>query len=95
MSQEVIFEDDDSSNTVGNISIVPGAPKGMLAWLVKKNVVQNAKQAEVVLLVVTIGAVLLTIVIFVFFTGQPTHSITPEEKTQLQEMLIEMHANQP
>ena len=64
MSDEVIFEDDP--DLVGNMAIVRGAPKGMLAWLVKKEIVKNAHQAEQFLLWVTIGAVILMVCTWIF-----------------------------
>ena len=65
MSGEVTFEGEDNlNNTVGNIQIVPGAPTGMLAWLLKNKVVKNGKQAEQILLWIAGGAVILAVIIY-------------------------------
>jgi hypothetical protein len=79
MSNEVVFEGEDSAdNTVGNIQIVPGAPTGMLAWLVKNKVVKNARHAELFLLGVAIVAVILGIFFF-FHAVSPTLPKSPPE----------------
>ncbi|MEA2701610.1 MAG: hypothetical protein QOE22_319 [Candidatus Parcubacteria bacterium] len=66
MSNEVVFLE-ENPNTVGNIRIVQGAPKGILAWLVKNKTVQTAKQGERVLVVVAVIAIVLAIGIYVLF----------------------------
>ena len=76
MSSEVTFEEEDSSNRVGNIQIVLGAPTGMLAWLVKNKVVANARQAEMFLLGVCIIFVLIAITALVL--GNPTKPIVKD-----------------
>ncbi len=73
MSSEVLFEE-EANDRVGNIGIVSGPPKGMLAWLVKEKVVKTGKQAEQLLLAVTIGAVILTVGVFVFAGHGPSNS---------------------
>ena len=60
-----MFEDEQGGNTVGNISIVPGAPKGMLAWLIKAKIVDSGRQAEYFLLGVAIAAIVLAVGLFV------------------------------
>jgi hypothetical protein len=45
VSEDVIF-DDDENDMVGNIQIVPGAPTGMLAWLIKSKITKNGEQSE-------------------------------------------------
>ena len=77
MDDQVIFEDDNiGENRVGNIQIVPGAPTGMLAWLVKNQVVKNAKQAETFLLGLAIACVVLAVVVFVIWGTSHPHVIS-------------------
>jgi hypothetical protein len=78
MSGEVIFQDSD--NTVTGIAIVHKSPTGMIAWLVKKNIVVNAKQAERYMLIFSIGAILLAIGIYIFFIHTTTPTISPAEQ---------------
>jgi hypothetical protein len=74
MNDEVIYEDEN--NEVGNITIVRSTATGMLAWLVKKNVVKSAKQAEQLLLILAIAAVILTFAIPWLLSG--SHSKVPQ-----------------
>ena len=67
MSNEVMFDEDNGNNRVGNIAIVPGAPKGMLAWLVKNKIVKNGKQGEQFLLGIAVVAVLLAVSVYYLF----------------------------
>jgi len=63
--QFVVLGEDE--NLVGNVRIVPGAPKGMLAWLIKKKIAKNGKGAEQLLFAVFIVCIVLSIAIFFFF----------------------------
>ena len=75
MSDEVVFE--ENKDYVQNIRLVPGAPKGLLAWLVQKKIVQNARQAELSLFWVAVGAAVLAVIIFVLnFVHLPNPNAT-------------------
>ena len=72
MSNQVVFED-ETANTISNISIVRGVPTGMLAWLVKKKIAKDGRQAEKLLLGVAVVAIILAIAIYFLFNT--THSL--------------------
>jgi Tfp pilus assembly protein PilN len=86
MSDKSVIFDEDPSNLVGNIRVVPGVPTGMLAWLVKKQVVKNAKQAERLLMWVGIGAVVLGVIVFWLGATTKTIIISPAQIEELQHM---------
>jgi hypothetical protein len=78
MSTEgVVFEEDSPPNRVGNITIVPGAPTGMLKWLVKNNLAKDGKSAEKLLLIIAIVAVVVAIGVYVLFNPTPRPPQTP------------------
>jgi Tfp pilus assembly protein PilN len=83
---DVVFED-DPSNVVGNIRIVPGVPTGMLSWLVKEQVVKNAKQAEQLLMFVAIGAAILGVLVFWLGATSKTITATPAQLEELKHMV--------
>ncbi len=56
----VTFLDEENNNTVANIRIVPGKPQGMLLWLVEKKIAKNGRQAEYILLIIGVVALVLT-----------------------------------
>ncbi len=56
----VTFLDEDDQNLVSNIRVVPGKPQGMLLWLVEKKIAKNGRQAEYILLIVGVVALVLT-----------------------------------
>ncbi len=77
MSDEVVFGED----IVGNIRVVPGAPTGMLTWLVKNKIVKSVRHAELFLLGIVAVATIVAIFFFAqFFKGSaarpPVPSIT-------------------
>lgn len=73
---DVTFDEENSSNAVGNIRIVPGAPTGMLAWIIKHNLAKDGKGAERLLLILAIIMILIAIGIAVV-TFMPHHAPPP------------------
>jgi hypothetical protein len=77
MSNGVVFENEESSsNRVGNIQIVSGAPTGILAWLVKAKVAKDGKEAERLLLIFAIIIILISLGIATV-TFMPHHAPPP------------------
>ena len=89
MSDELVFQE-EQANTISNIGIVRGAPKGALAWLVRSNIVKNAKQAEQFMLGVVIVAVLSAIGVYLLWGNGPYHSSA--STSQIQSDVVRMQA---
>jgi predicted aspartyl protease len=78
VSEDVIF-DDDENDMVGNIQIVPGAPTGMLAWLIKSKITKNGEQSEQFLIGIAIFSVVLAIVVVTIAEKGSAHRVTSEQ----------------
>ncbi len=66
-------------------------PPGMVKWLVTKGIAKDASQANMILLVTMVAAIILTAIIFYKFVIGGSSKITPQEL----QIMHSVHQNMP